>query len=320
MSATSARSTRALGFGRGTALILLCGAVWTLRGGAVPEPEAQALGLPSWIQDTDHDGLTDEQETYFATASSDPALDANPFNADSDGDGEPDGFEYCLSGGTSIVTPGKTHAAEPKLTIASYQNGSSLVLSFLLMGSDIALVEDFKIFASTLINGKPVLVDVTNVWLKCIHSVGIATYGPHALFVFQATAPVGLIESNDSLAIAAVAKVAGATIGDSATYTASKGLVYRWRAQPGGSAMAAAAMSDSTAEPQGGAAAVGADVNQVCGSEDIQEPSNVGGVLTSIVVDVGCGAGTWSCSGSVCSMTGDAAKPRVVLDVDSLLD
>jgi hypothetical protein len=114
MSATAPRSARTKRLVHGSILVVLCGAFFALRG-AVHAPEALALPMPSWIQDTDHDGLTDDQEAYFATASTDPQLQANPFNADSDGDGEPDGFEFCLSGGTSIVTPGVTHTAEPKL-------------------------------------------------------------------------------------------------------------------------------------------------------------------------------------------------------------
>jgi hypothetical protein len=188
------------------------------------------------------------------------------------------------------------------------------------MAGDISAIEDFKIFASTLVGNKPILIDVTQLWLKSIHAVGITTYGEQALFIFQAAAPVGLIEAKESFAIAAVAKVAGVTIGDSATYTASNGTAYRWRQLPAANGFAAATTVESQAEPQDDTGPGGAVPNQVCGSEDIQEPSALNGVLTSIVVNIGCDAGTWSCSGSICSMTGDAAKPRVILDVDSLLD
>lgn len=317
VSATSPnRSTRWI---RVASVALLCGAAWGLRAGFDAQ-DAGAAAMPSWILDTDHDGLTDAQETYFSTASTDPALQANPFNADSDGDGQPDGFEFCLSGGRSIVSPGLTHALEPKLAIASYQDGSSLVLSFLLMASDVSLLEDFKIFASTLVNGKPILLDVTQVWMKSIHSVGVAMHGQHALFVFQATAPLSLIESSDSLAIAAVAKVAGVTIGESATYTAANGVAYRWRALPAVSGVLGVTGDQQQAEPQSDAVPGGSTVNQVCGSQDVQEPSSIDGVLTSVVVSVGCQGGKWSCPGSVCSLTGAAGRPKVILDVDILLN
>lgn len=304
---------------RAACVALLCGAAWGLRGG-FESTDAVAAAMPSWILDSDHDGLTDAQETYFATASTDPALQANPFNADTDGDGQPDGFEFCLSSGRSIVSPGTTFAAEPTLAIASYQDGASLVLSFLLMASDISLIEDFKIFASTLVNGKPILLDVTQVWMKSIHSVGVTVHGQHALFVFQATAPLSLIEASDSLAIAAVAKVAGMTIGESATYTAANGVAYRWHELPAASGILGVAGEQQQAEPQTDAVPAGSTVQQVCGSQDIQEPSAIDGVLTSVVISVGCQGGTWSCPGSVCSMTGAAGRPKVLLDVNLLLD
>lgn len=304
---------------RAAAVVVLVGAAWGLRGGFESDVVV-AAAMPTWILDTDHDGLPDAQETYFHTASTDPKLQTSPFNADTDGDGQPDGFEFCLSSGTSIVSPGVTYAAEPKLAIASYQDGSSLVLTFLLMASDVSLIEDFKIFASTLVNGKPILLDVTQVWMKSIHSVGLAVHGQHALFVFQATAPMALIESSDSLGIAAVAKVAGLTIGDAATYTAANGIAYRWRQQPAASGALALSSDSQQAEPQGDGVPAGSTVNQVCGSQDVQEPSGIDGVLTSVVISVGCQGGKWSCPGSVCSMTGAAGRPKVILDIDLLLD
>jgi hypothetical protein len=304
---------------RAASLVALCGAAWCLRAG-FDSDGAVAAGMPSWILDSDHDGLTDAHETYLSTASTNPALQANPFNADTDGDGQPDGFEFCLSGGTSVVSPGVTHLAEPKLAIASYQDGSSLVLSFLLMASDVSLIEDFKIFASTLVNGKPILLDVTAVWLKNIHSVGVAVHGPHALFAFEATAPISLIEASESLGIAAVAKVAGTTIGEAATYTTANGIAYRWRSLPALGSAQAQANDQQQAEPQTDSIAPGATANQVCGAQAVIEPSGIDGVLTSVVVSVGCQGGTWSCPGSVCSMTGPAGRPKVILDVDLLLD
>lgn len=319
MSVSAISPNRSAPWVRAASVALLCATAWGLRGG-FESTVAVAGALPSWILDSDHDGLTDAQETYFATASTDPALQANPFNADTDGDGQPDGFEFCLSSGRSIVSPGTTYAVEPTLAIASYQDGSSLVLSFLLMASDVSLIEDFKIFASTLVNGKPILLDVTPVWMKSIHSVGVTVHGQHALFVFQATAPLSLIEASDSLAIAAVAKVAGITIGESATYTAANGIAYRWQELPAASGILGVTGDQQQAEPQTDAVPAGATVAQVCGSQDVQESSAIDGVLTSVVISVGCQGGSWSCPGSVCSMTGPAGRPKVILDVNLLLD
>lgn len=57
---------------------------------------------------------------------------------------------------------------------------------------------------------------------------------------------------------------------------------------------------------------------EVCGVSDKREPSNVPGLLRSVVLATGCTSGAWACPAGVCTMSGVGAdKPCV--DIFSLL-
>ncbi len=313
-SLPSRRTIRVLG------LLLL---VVLIQDGVPPGSELEA-SAPALVQDSDHDGLCDAFETYLSTASTDPALAANPLNADSDGDGQPDGFEYVLSERKEVFSSGKLHSVVPKVAMGSHQVGNQLILSLYVIPADLAAVDRFHFLVSVPSgHGTPYVFDLTDLLAVNITAVGVTSYGPYSLAVFQTSIPVEVMALFSSFAIAALGEVAGVKTGDSGTYTVHNGSVYRWQytpvAPPPGGGQSGTESAEGEAQPQQSESGPGSQSVQVCLSTDSREPTGVPGVLQSIVTSIGCNSGNWACIASVCSAGGAAAQPKVVIDHLELL-
>ncbi|MBI4880739.1 MAG: hypothetical protein HY812_13935 [Planctomycetes bacterium] len=294
-----------------------------LRDGMPPGSELEA-SAPPLVQDSDHDGLSDQFEAYLSTASTDPALAANPLNADSDGDGQPDGFEYVLSERKEVFSPGKLHSLVPKVAMGSHQAGNQLILSLYVIPADLQAVDKFHFLVSVPSgNGSPYVFDLTELLALNITGVGVTSYGPYSLAVFQTSIPVEVMDLFSSFAIAALGEVAGIRTGDSGTYTVHNGSVYRWEytpvAQPPTAGQSSSDYADGEAQPQQGDAGPGYQEVQVCLSVDAREPTGVPGVLQSVVMSINCNGGDWTCHASICATGGPASQPKVVLDHLELL-
>jgi hypothetical protein len=142
--------------------------------------------------------------------------------------------------------------------------------------------------------------------------------------VYQVRIPMNMVRNFGSLAVGAVGTVAGVHTGDATTFTVHEGVATRWEYAKIPEAIALAlglAPNSSAGQAQQLTDGVPGDytAQQVCGSIDVQEPTPVPGLLSSVAVSIGCTGGTWACHGGVCSSTGEAAKPKLVLDVMTLL-
>jgi len=270
-------------------------------------------------QDSDLDGLVDGFESYLQVISSNPAWDASPQNADTDGDGQPDGFEFCLSGRKEVVSPGVVHPVVPKLTLASYQQGSDILVSLYVVPGAFSMIDDFKMFVAAETPGSPAkLVNMTDVVGVAVSSIDFVWWGPYQMGVLTFRIPVETIRYFGTVAIGAVGRVENTKMGDSITLAWHNGKVFRWsyhsaKATEGNGANGEAEPQDPSA---GGSEWVS---DEVCGSVDAQVPTGTPGVLESVVQSLGCSVGTLWCNGGICSATGSAADSKLVLDVDLLL-
>ncbi|MFH0946566.1 MAG: hypothetical protein V2A76_15325 [Planctomycetota bacterium] len=264
--------------------------------------------------DSDFDGLSDRVEAYLSLTSTDPALAANPFNGDSDGDGQPDGFEFCLSDRQEVVSPGSRHSVVPTLTLGSHQEGDSLVLTLYVIPGDPTQIGDFHFLAAApSVTGETVVLEATDLLVDNIVLKGsrsLVRYGPYSMAVYQARTSIALLEAFSSVAFAVVADLAGQEVGDSATFTVHHGTAYRWEYSSSGGETAA---SDGEAEPQENPGD-GAEPQRVCLSSEILDPTGIPGVLVTVPLSTACNTGDWLCDGSVCNNMGPAAQPKVVLD------
>lgn len=305
-----------LGFA-GLSLVVL---LLLLRGGVdlTDRAEAGTNGGPGLFQDSDNDGLGDSLELYLNAASTALALTASPYNPDSDGDGQPDGFEYCLSGGKEVFSPGQQWAVVPKLTMASHRSGEDIVLSLLVIPGELNAIEKFQFLVATPGQNGPVLHDLTAFLATTIESVGFAHHGPYLMAVYQLRLPIWIVRNYGAIAVGAVGVVAGTKVGDSATLAMHGGKCFRWVYKP---FVAAGGNSGSSgeAQPQDPNYPAGWLADEVCGSIEVREPTATPGLLRSVVQSIGCTAGTWACPAGVCSMSGSAAIDKPVIDVFSLI-
>ncbi|MFG0319652.1 MAG: hypothetical protein ACF8XB_20435 [Planctomycetota bacterium JB042] len=276
---------------------------------------------PSKTKDSDFDGIPDRSEIHLATASTAPWFATSAVNADSDGDGQPDGFEYCLSGGTEIVSPGKVHPVVPQVTLGSYQHGDALTLVLYVIPGDLKAIEQFHLMVGFEgPTGKVMLLDLTELFAVNIQSVGLATYGPHTMAVFQTSLPIAnTVGLFPSLSIMALGSIAGVKTGDSATFTVHLGHVYRWRYH------AIQSLDPDEEEvvqgeaiPQQTEALPGAGGEEVCSTTEVTAPTGTPGVVQRVTVAAGCGGGTWTCVAGICAAL--VGKKAVVLDHLEFLD
>lgn len=288
-----------------------------IAGAAMLAMRSSAAGIaPSIIVDFDNDGLSDAFESYLLQASSDPKMLAMPFNADSDGDGQPDGFEYCLSNRTSVFSPTKQYSVVPKLTLGSYQSGDDLYLTLYVVPGAVSLFDDFKMMIAAPTSTGNTIVDMTPLLGQAVDAVHVTAWGAYSMAIFQFKVPVSVIRNYETVAFAALAKFGPYGIGDSANFTVHDGHVVRW------TYLKKTGTNDQYAgigEPQESTLPAGWVENEVCGSVDIQEPTNTPGMLQSLVQSMGCGSGTWSCNAGLCSLDSSEGKPKLVLDADLLL-
>ena len=297
--------------------------VLALRGGGDWLETAQASAGFSYA-DADGDGLLNILEGHLSADSTDPGLAANPYNADSDGDGQPDGFEYCLSNRTSVVSPGVVHSMVPKITLGSHQEGDSLVLSIYVIPGEVSHLDRFHFLAAApSVTGQTVVVEATELLVENIGQRGSASlvrHGPYSMAVYRARTSIPLMSAFSSLAFAVLAEVAGETVGDSATFTVHNGTAYRWNyhstAGPAGGG--GSGDSEGEAEPQQDPG-TGSLPQRICLSSEVSEPSEIPGVLVTVPISTGCATGNWQCDSSVCSDGGPASQPKVVLDHLQLL-
>jgi hypothetical protein len=278
-----------------------------------------ALAAPGGGDDTDLDGLSDGLETYLTQVSSSSVWDVSPFNGDTDGDSQPDGFEFCLSGRLAPMSPGVIHPVEPRMTLGSYQSGSDIVVSLFVIPGALSLVEDFGLFVAVRSPGQPPqLVDLTSQIANAVTDVGFVWWGPHQMAVLTLRIPVDFIRLYESVALAAVGRLDNLPLGDTLSLGYHAGRVYRWtyfQQKAGGDTIAAVGF----AEPQDGYVDSDWTQDQVCGSVDLQVPTGTPGVLQSVAASIGCTSGSFACNGGICSDGGAADVPKLVLDVDLLL-
>jgi hypothetical protein len=285
--------------------------------GVGAEPESLAGNPAPTFVDTDTDGLPDDFESYLNLVSTNPAWDALPTNADSDGDGQPDGFEFCLSHRAEVVSPGSTHPVVPTITIGAHQVADQIVVSIFLIPAAVSQISDFQFVAAVPNGGGGAdLVNLTDFLGVVVEAVDYAYWGAYGMAVFQFRIPAALVTQYQTLAIAAIGRVGPYAIGDSLTLTAAAGKTFRWhyvrlKGDEGGAA--------GVSEPLDPSVPNGWTTAEVCGSVDIQVPTETPGLLASVVQALGCTSGSYACNGGVCSMGGAASQPKLVLDVDLLL-
>jgi len=269
---------------------------------------------PPSIQDSDHDGLNDNFETYLATASNAPEFATSSVNADSDGDGQPDGFEYCLSGGTEIYSPNKVHAVVPKVTLGSYQLGDQLHLILFVVPGDLSAIDAFHLFVAVEgANGAPIMLDLTEIFAVNIQAVGLTSYGPYTMGVFQTSIPISsAVGLFPSFAVMPLGSIAGIPTGDSATFTVHQGRAYRWRYTPKFTLDPEDDVVEGEAEPQDAEVEPGAVSDEVCKTTEVTNPTSTPGVLERVTTSAGCDGGKWTCVASVC--TALVGKKVIVLD------
>ena len=274
--------------------------------------------------DSDHDGLSDRIEAHLSEMTTDPALAANPFNADSDGDGMPDGFEYCLSHLQQVVSPGSTPPMVPTITLGSHQEGDHLVLTLYVVPGDPSELGRFRFLAAAPnTTGGAVVIEATDLLVDNIVLRGSQTlvqHGPYSMGVYEARTSIALLDMFASVAFAVVAEVAGERVGDSATFTVHEGTAYRWEYSSSGNAPGAeVASEDGSAEAQDDAGEE-AEPEKVCISTEVFEPTGVPGLLVTAPLSTSCQSGTRTCTaGNFCSDGGAAHAEKLVLDVDWLL-
>lgn len=284
------------------------------------ETESNAAVLAPSSPDSDLDGLSDTLESYLNLSSSKAAWDASPTNADTDGDGQPDGFEYCLTGRNAVVSPAMVLPVVPKITVGTHQVGSDVVVSIFVIPGSISLVDNFKMFIGARAPGSAGKVsDLTPLLGTPFTSIGFAYYGQHSMAVIEMRIPVETVRFYGSIAVGAGGRVGLTKIGDNATISWHAGKIYRWsylkfQGTGGGNGNAA-----GSAEPQDSTNVGGSSQTEVCGSVDLQLPTGVPGLLESVVQSIGCATGTFVCEGGICSDTGAAAAPKLILDIDLLL-
>lgn len=270
--------------------------------------------------DSDGDGLTDDFETYLATASSAARFQCDPSNPDSDGDGQPDGFEYCLSHGEDVVSPGEQHPVVPMVTLGSHQVGGKLVLSFYVVPADLQAIDTFHLIVAVPdASGMPVLADLTDVVATYgVESVSVASWGPYSMAVYRVLIPLGAIAPLESISFAVVGKVAGIPVGDDAAFTTYKGRAFRWyytaAAGSGGQTVQGQARPQSTDVPPE------AQAQEVCKTVDVTDPTETKGLVRRVTLSAGCTGGEWSCFAGICAVGGPLAQPKVVLDHLELLE
>lgn len=269
--------------------------------------------------DVDLDGLSDAFESYLNIISSNPAWDVSPLNGDSDGDSQPDGFEFCLSNRAGAVSPGVVHPVVPKMTLVSHQQGSDIAVSLMVIPGALSVLDDFHLYVAVKDPaGKIVLVDLTAKLATTISSVDFVWWGPHQMAVLEFKIPVEFVRLYGAVAIAATGRLDGMPLGDSLSLSSGGNKIFRWtyvKAKAGGNGSSATGY----AEPQEAAAGETWNEDEVCGSVDSQVPTETPGVLQSVVVSIGCTAGAFACDGGICSMGGAASAPKLILDVDLLL-
>lgn len=290
-------------------------------GNLVPEfePESDAAIVALTSPDSDLDGLSDTLESYLNVVSSKVAWDASPSNPDTDGDGQPDGFEYCLSGRNAVVSPANVLPVLPKVTIGTHQVGSEVIVSIFVIPGSISAVDNFKMFIGARAPGSAAKVsDITPLLGTSLTSIGFSYYGPYSMAIIEMRIPVDTIRYYGSIALGAGGRVGLTKMTDNATLSWHNGKIYRWsylKLQGAGSGSGNAA---GNAEPQDSTNVTGSQA-EVCGSIDLQLPTGVPGLLESVVQSIGCATGTFVCEGGICSDTGAAAAPKLILDIDLLL-
>jgi len=283
--------------------------------------ESVACAAPSSASDVDLDGLSDGLEAYLNVVSSNPAWDVSPLNGDSDGDSQPDGFEFCLSGRAGAVSPGVIHPVEPRMTLASYQQNQDIVVSLFVIPGALSVIDDFHLYIAVKeATGAIQLVDLTPKLAFALTDVDFAWWGPYQMAILDFRIPVEFVRFHGAVGLAAVGRLDGMPLGDTLSLSTSGNKVFRWvytKPKGGGSPNATAA--NGTAEPQDATISDEWVSDEVCGSVDTQSPTSTPGVLESVVVSIGCTAGAFACNGGICSMGGSASAPKLILDVDWLL-
>ena len=276
---------------------------------------------PSTIKDSDGDGLNDKFENYLATVSNAAHFATSSVNADSDGDGQPDGFEFCLSGGAEIVSPNKVHPVVPKVTLGSYQAGDQLHLLLFVLPGDLTAIDAFHFMVSVEgPSGAPLLLDLTDVFAVNIQAIGLASYGPYNMAVFQTSIPISsAIALFPSFAVMPLGSIAGVETGDSATFTVHNGDAYRWSYRPIPSLDPNEdEVVEGEAIPQDSDVESSANADEVCKTTESSNPTATPGVLERVTTAAGCTGGTWTCVASVCSAL--VGKKVIVLDHLDFLD
>lgn len=273
--------------------------------------------------DVDLDGLSDAFESYLNIISSNPAWDVSPLNGDSDGDSQPDGFEFCLSNRAGAVSPGVVHPVVPKMTLASHQQGPDIAVSLMVIPGALSVLDDFHLYIAVKDPaGQVVLVDLTPKLATTISAVDFVWWGPHQMAVLGFKIPVEFVRQFGAVAIAATGRLDGMPLGDSLSLSSTGNKIFRWtyvKAKAGGNGSGGGSSASGYAEPQEAAAGETWNEDEVCGSIDSQVPTETPGVLQSVVVSIGCTSGAFACDGGICSMGGAASAPKLILDVDLLL-
>lgn len=269
--------------------------------------------------DVDLDGLPDGLEAYLNVVSSNPAWDVSPLNGDSDGDGQPDGFEFCLSDRAGAVSPGEVHPVVPKMTLASYQQGSDILVSLMVIPGALSILDDFHLYIAVRDpSGSILLADLVPNLAATVSAVDFVWWGPYQMAVLGFRIPTEFVRTHGAVAVAATGRLDGLPIGDSLSLSAAGQRIFRWVYSPTKSASNSVSAS-GYAEPQDTSGSETWNEDEVCGSVDTQVPTETPGVLQSVVISIGCTSGTFACDGGVCSMGGAAAAPKLILDVDLLL-
>lgn len=283
--------------------------------------ESSAYAGPSSASDVDLDGLSDGLEAYLNVVSSNPAWDVSPLNGDSDGDSQPDGFEFCLSGRAGAVSPSVVHPVEPRMTLASYQQNQDIVVSLFVIPGALSVIDDFHLYIAVKEStGAIQLVDLTPKLAFALSDVDFAWWGPYQMAILDFRIPADFVRLHGAVGIAAVGRLDGLPLGDTLSLAASGNKIFRWvYTKPKGGGNTNASAANGTAEPQDGSIADEWESEEVCGSVDTQSPTSTPGVLESVVVSIGCTEGAFACNAGICSMSGSASAPKLILDVDWLL-
>ncbi len=282
---------------------------------AIPvSDELQAAAPPFLFQDTDHDGLADAFETYLSTASTDPALDANPLQADTDGDQLPDGFEYCLSHGADVTTANRAYSIVPTLTLGTQQFEDELLITVYAIPGDLVSISEFHFLAAVLTASGPVLLDLTELFARNVEAVGGALFGPYSMAALRVRMPVAWLEAFDSVTFGVGGSVSGVKMGDTAIVSAKSGRTTRWRFQAVSGFTSGDGDLTGNGEPQGFPPS-SAIPNSVCHVSVSSVPTSISGITSTVTVSAGCQAATWVCYPTDCAVSAAAGAPKLLLDV-----